>query len=116
MCVPFSKIIEEYGVEVTLKSRAISGYDSYGNPVYTEQQQTIKAIVHIPSVKNPEAKNIEPGTVHYEEIMFYLKNDVTVNPKDIIVYDGKEYVVERVVKLHYKSCIVGLKIWAKRNV
>ena len=98
--MPMVNIVSRRGKMVTLIKKTVELVDGYNTE--TEESQTIKAIV-LPLTKDDIEllrRTKDHNDVAFERgaIKMYFAPDIVVNPKDIVVIDGRPYEIYQVEK------------------
>lgn len=94
----FKSLVEQFGVEITVKHYSKTGADAYGQPQYSTTTYSMKGIIEPLGMK--DVRYVEAGFLPEHYVYFYFPYDevgfVWEQMKDEITYAGKVYIIRQI--------------------
>ena len=108
----FDVIVERQGVSVTIKQRILSGYDSYGNPVWTySAEANEKAIINF---MRGDERFVLSGELQIGDAIGYFKSNSKVAEGKRVTIGGKDYQVLSVIPIYLRDSLSHYEVKLRR--
>ena len=99
----FDVVVEREGVPVTIKNRSLSGYDSYGNPVWSYSVEVNeKAIINF---MRGDERLVLSGELQVGDAIGYFRSDSVVAEGKRVAIGSIDYQVLSVVPIYLRGSL-----------
>jgi len=99
----FDIIVERQGISVTIKNRTLSGYDSYGNPVWTySAEANEKAIINF---MRGDERLVLSGELEVGDAIGYFKTNSVVADGKRVTVGSTDYQVLSVIPIYLRDSL-----------
>ena len=99
----FDVVVEREGVPVTIKNRSLSGYDSYGNPVWSYSVEVNeKAIINF---MRGDERLVLSGELQVGDAIGYFRSDSVVAEGKRVTIGSIDYQVLSVVPIYLRGSL-----------